>query len=84
LGASTTSGVVSAEKLNPSADLLVAWLTERLHVEIARAVSKGPGITSVVMHTGGGPIEISRPDGLLAAPLADAVASAFGRVPVRA
>ena len=60
------SGVVEAERLNPSADLLVAWLTDRLHVEVTRTVSKGPGITSVVMNTGGGPIEISRPDGLLA------------------
>jgi hypothetical protein len=57
---------VSAERLNPSADLLVAWLADRLHVEITRTVSKGPGITSVVLLTGGGPIEISRPDGRLA------------------
>jgi glucose-6-phosphate dehydrogenase assembly protein OpcA len=64
--AKVRSGEVSAERLNPSADLLVAWLADRLHVEITRTVSKGPGITSVVLLTGGGPIEISRPDGRLA------------------
>ncbi len=64
--AKVTGGVVEAERSNPSADLLVAWLADRLNIDIARVVSKGPGITSVVMHTGGGPIEIARPDGLLA------------------
>jgi glucose-6-phosphate dehydrogenase assembly protein OpcA len=64
--AKITSGVVEAERTNPSADLLVAWLCSRLHVEVTRTVSKGPGITSVTMATGGGPIEICRPDGLLA------------------
>lgn len=64
--AKITSGVVEAERTNPSADLLVAWLCNCLHVEVTRTVSKGPGITSVMMNTGGGPIEISRPDGLLA------------------
>ncbi len=64
--AKVTGGVVHAERTNPSADLLVAWLSDRLHVEITRSVSKGPGITAVEMDTGGGPIEISRPDGLLA------------------
>lgn len=64
--AEVTGGVVEAERTNPSADLLTAWMTDCLHVEVARTVSKGPGITSVVMHTGGGPIEIARPDGLLA------------------
>ncbi len=64
--AKVTGGAVSAERMNPSADLLVAWLADRLNIDIARVVSKGPGITSVVMHTGGGPIEIARPDGLLA------------------
>jgi glucose-6-phosphate dehydrogenase assembly protein OpcA len=59
-------GEVAAEKQNPSADLLIAWLACRLDVDIARTVSKGPGITSVALQTGGGPIEISRPDGLLA------------------
>ncbi len=60
------SGTVSAERVNPSADLLAAWLTHRLKVPMRRVVSKGPGITGVALLTGGGEIEISRPDGLLA------------------
>jgi glucose-6-phosphate dehydrogenase assembly protein OpcA len=59
-------GSVSAEKANPSADLLVAWLTDRLKVPIDRVNSKGPGITDVKLVTGGGAITITRPDGLLA------------------
>jgi len=64
--AKVTGGVVVAERTNPSADLLVAWLSDRLRVPVTRTVSKGPGITSALLNTGGGPIEISRPDGLLA------------------
>jgi glucose-6-phosphate dehydrogenase assembly protein OpcA len=59
-------GKVAAERGNASADLLVAWLSDRLGVTIERVVSKGPGITDVALHTGGGDIEISRPDGRLA------------------
>jgi glucose-6-phosphate dehydrogenase assembly protein OpcA len=59
-------GVVEAERVNPSADLLVAWLSDRLKVTVDRKNSKGPGITTVALETGGGPIEITRPDGLLA------------------
>lgn len=59
-------GQVEAERTNPSADLLVAWLTDCLGVPVERVTSKGPGITSVTLKTGGGPIEIARPDGLLA------------------
>jgi glucose-6-phosphate dehydrogenase assembly protein OpcA len=59
-------GSVSAERSNPSADLLVAWLTDRLEVPIERVTSKGPGITDVELVTGGGAITITRPDGLLA------------------
>jgi hypothetical protein len=59
-------GQVAAERSNPSADLLTAWLTHRLNVPIDRAISKGPGITSVRLVTGGGDIDISRPDGRLA------------------
>ncbi len=59
-------GRVAAERSNPSADLLVAWLTHRLKVPIDRSTSRGPGITTVSLMTGGGEIQISRPDGLLA------------------
>jgi hypothetical protein len=64
--ATITSGFVEAEKVSPSADLLVAWLCDRLDVPVERGVSKGPGITAVSLETGGGPISITRPDGRLA------------------
>jgi glucose-6-phosphate dehydrogenase assembly protein OpcA len=57
---------VTAERISPSADLLVAWLNDRLHVDVARRNSEGPGITEVVMHTKSGDITISRGDGRLA------------------
>jgi glucose-6-phosphate dehydrogenase assembly protein OpcA len=57
---------VSAEKVNPSAELLVAWLHNRLKVDVARRTSKGPGVTAVELETADGPIRISRPDGRLA------------------
>src|SRR3954452_12997489 len=61
-----TGGYVSAERVNPSADLLVAWLRNRLKVEIQRKGSGGPGITVVELETREGPIRISRPEGRLA------------------
>ena len=61
-----TGGSVTAERSNPSADLLVAWLCHRLDIDIERKGSKGPGVTSVRLTTAGGDIEISRPDGRLA------------------
>ena len=60
------SASVTAERVSPSADLLVAWLTDRLKVEVSRHVSEGPGITDVVMSTKSGDIRIYRPDGRLA------------------
>ncbi len=60
------SGRVSAERANPSADLLVAWLSDRLHIPVERCHTKGPGITDVALLTGGGELEIARPDGRLA------------------
>jgi glucose-6-phosphate dehydrogenase assembly protein OpcA len=64
--AKVTGGEVAAERSNPSADLMAAWLTTRLEVPIERALSKGPGITHVRLCTGGGDVEICRPDGVLA------------------
>lgn len=61
-----SSASVTAEKVSPSADLLVAWLNDRLKVPVERRTSQGPGITEVVMTTKGGDICISRPDGKLA------------------
>lgn len=57
---------VSAERISPSADLLAAWMTDRLRVPVERKVSEGPGITAVTMETKDGPIGFSRPDGTLA------------------
>ncbi len=59
-------GSVTAERISPSAELLVAWLADRLKVSVQRKNSKGPGITEVVLETKDGPIRISRGDGRLA------------------
>ena len=64
--AKVTSAEVTAERISPSADLLVAWLADRLKVEVTRGSSEGPGITDVSMETKEGPIRISRADGRLA------------------
>ncbi len=57
---------VTAERISPSADLLTAWLADRLKVKVDRASSAGPGITEVVLATAEGPIRITRKDGKLA------------------
>ena len=61
-----TAASVTAERISPSADLLVAWLNDRLRVDVARKNSKGPGITEVVLTTKSGDLSINRPDGKLA------------------
>ncbi|QIK76622.1 glucose-6-phosphate dehydrogenase assembly protein OpcA [Nocardioides piscis] len=61
-----TGASVTAERISPSADLLVAWLADRLKVEVTRHSSDGPGITDVSLETKEGPITISRADGRLA------------------
>jgi glucose-6-phosphate dehydrogenase assembly protein OpcA len=61
-----TSASVTAERISPSADLLTAWLSDRLKVSVDRRSSKGPGITEVVLETTDGPVRISRSDGRLA------------------
>jgi glucose-6-phosphate dehydrogenase assembly protein OpcA len=65
--ATVTEARVEAEENNPSAELLVAWLDDRLDVRVTQARSDGPGITAVRMTTDSGDIAITRPDGLLAA-----------------
>jgi glucose-6-phosphate dehydrogenase assembly protein OpcA len=57
---------VTAEKVSPSAELLKAWLSDRLRVPVERKNSRGPGITAVRLHTSTGEIAITRPDGRLA------------------
>lgn len=56
-------GEVLAERGNPSADLLAAWLFCRLHVPLRRGVTEGPGVTDVSFVTERGEVRISRPDG---------------------
>lgn len=60
------SASVAGERISPSADLLAAWLSLRLGVEVERRSSSGPGLTEVVLETREGPIRISRHDGKLA------------------
>lgn len=64
--ARVTSARVVAERISPSADLLVAWLSDRLRVPVQRRNSAGPGITEVTMETKEGPVRIARTDGRLA------------------
>jgi glucose-6-phosphate dehydrogenase assembly protein OpcA len=61
-----TGATVAAERISPSAELLAAWLDDRLRVHVERKNTRGPGITEVVLDTKDGPIRISRPDGKLA------------------
>jgi glucose-6-phosphate dehydrogenase assembly protein OpcA len=61
-----TGASVTSERVSPSADLLAAWLADRLKVKVERSTSDGPGITEVVLETREGPIRIDRPDGKLA------------------
>ena len=64
--AKVTAARVAAERISPSADLLSAWLADRLHVKVERTTSDGPGITQVVLETKTGPISLVRHDGKLA------------------
>jgi glucose-6-phosphate dehydrogenase assembly protein OpcA len=57
------SGAVAAEDGNPTADLVAAWLADRLGIPVRREVSSGPGITAVTFETAGGQIALNRPDG---------------------
>jgi len=57
---------VAAERISPSADLLSAWLGDRLKVPVDRRSSDGPGVTEVVLETRQGDISLARYDGKLA------------------
>jgi glucose-6-phosphate dehydrogenase assembly protein OpcA len=57
---------ISAERVSPSADLLGAWLADRLRAPVERHRSDGPGITHVTLTTRDGDISLTRPDGRLA------------------
>jgi glucose-6-phosphate dehydrogenase assembly protein OpcA len=54
---------VTAERISPSADLLGAWLADRLKVPVTRKRSDGPGITDVALTAKRGEIRIHRGDG---------------------
>ena len=60
------AGSVTAERISPSADLLSAWLADRLRIDVTRKSSDGPGITSVVLETRNGPVSVVRHDGKMA------------------
>jgi glucose-6-phosphate dehydrogenase assembly protein OpcA len=61
-----TGGTVRAEAGNPSADLIAAWLAERLQIPVSSEVSPGPGITDVIFATSDGEIALTRTDGRVA------------------
>jgi glucose-6-phosphate dehydrogenase assembly protein OpcA len=61
-----TGGTVSAERGNPTADLIAAWLSHAYGVTIGAEASAGPGVTEVSFTTGDGEIVITRPDGRVA------------------
>jgi glucose-6-phosphate dehydrogenase assembly protein OpcA len=64
--AAVTGAVVGAEAGNPTADLIAAWLSVRLHVPVVTEPTGGPGITEVRFTTTEGDIVICRPDGRVA------------------
>ncbi|MGH8868628.1 MAG: glucose-6-phosphate dehydrogenase assembly protein OpcA, partial [Actinomycetes bacterium] len=61
-----TSAEVTAERGNPSGELLALWLGSRLDIPVERQSSRGPGITDVRLHAEDGEIVVSRPDGRVA------------------
>ena len=61
-----TSAKVTAEPDYPSAELLAAWLSERLEVPVERGTSDGPGLTEVRLTTDQGDVTVSRVDGRVA------------------
>ncbi len=64
VGAKVTHARVCGERVSPSADLLGAWLGDRLKVPVQRERSSGPGITGVTLVTRAGEIRVERHDGV--------------------
>lgn len=60
--APVTAARLAAERISPSADLLGAWLADRLEVEVTRKRSEGPGINEVVLSTRQGDVRVKRLD----------------------
>ena len=65
-GGKVSGARVTAERISPSADLLGAWLSDRLKIPVTRSRSEGPGITDVTLTTRKGDIRLTRNDGRLA------------------
>ncbi|RKN42402.1 glucose-6-phosphate dehydrogenase assembly protein OpcA [Streptomyces hoynatensis] len=61
-----TSAEVAGEECNPSTELMVQWLAERLSVPVSRVRTEGPGLSAVRLGTAEGAICLDRPDGALA------------------
>lgn len=53
---------VTARRHDPSAELLIAWLSDRLRVEVSRQHTEEAGIQEVVLETASGPVRITRRD----------------------
>ena len=62
--APVVSAEISAVRSSPSAPLLAAWLHTSLVVPVTMHASRGPGITSVRLHTADGEISMTRRDGV--------------------
>jgi glucose-6-phosphate dehydrogenase assembly protein OpcA len=58
-----TGAEIAAERSNPSADLLAAWLRNRLKVPVDQKAARGPGLSRARLLTRHGDIAISRPSG---------------------
>ncbi|MDQ1701404.1 MAG: hypothetical protein QOF57_656 [Frankiaceae bacterium] len=64
VGEAATAAHIQAEKRNPSAALLAAWLRARLGIDAQISDSTGPGITEISLTlAGGAEVRITRPDG---------------------
>lgn len=64
--ATFTAAVVEAKRGHASAQLMAAWLEDRLGLDVQVKSTKGPGITGVRLTTAAGDISLTRDDGLLA------------------
>ncbi|RCK70557.1 OxPP cycle protein OpcA [Desertihabitans brevis] len=64
--ATFTAAVVEAQRGHASAQLMAAWLENRLGLQVEVKNTRGPGITGVRLTTAAGDIAITRDDGLLA------------------
>ncbi|MFI0431521.1 MAG: glucose-6-phosphate dehydrogenase assembly protein OpcA [Candidatus Nanopelagicales bacterium] len=60
-----TGATIHSEPI-PSAPLMRTWLEWRLGVPVKYLSSRGPAINQIVLHTEGGDITITRPDGHMA------------------